>query len=297
MTAPTPTATPSPCCAPTATGRRPTRRRTCCPTCTPGQRLLDVGSGPGTITADLAASRGRRGRRPRGQRGGGGADPAGRAAASTYASVTCTRWPSRRRVRRRARPPGAAARRRPGRGVARDGPGDEARGSGRRARLRLRDLRVVAPPAGARPLAGAVRRRRTRQRRRARRRASAPGLGARRGPGRGGGVAPRRGASPPPRPARGGAACGPTASSAPPSAEQLLREGRATPEELERISARLARWADDPDGWFSVHHGEIIAASVRFERVDSAYHAGASRHSTRRPARLAPQPREITGLG
>ena len=45
----------------------------------PGQRLLDVGSGPGTITADLAGLVARRGRRPRGERGGGGADPAGRA--------------------------------------------------------------------------------------------------------------------------------------------------------------------------------------------------------------------------
>ncbi len=40
--------------------------------------------------------------------------------------------------------------------------------------------------------------------------------------------------------------------------EQLLREGRATPEELGRISDAWRRWAADPDGWFSVHHGEIL---------------------------------------
>ena len=42
-------------------------------------------------------------------------------------------------------------------------------------------------------------------------------------------------------------------------AEQLVREGRATPDELEQISEAWRRWAADPDGWFSVHHGEILA--------------------------------------
>ncbi len=42
-------------------------------------------------------------------------------------------------------------------------------------------------------------------------------------------------------------------------AEQLIREGRATTDELELISQAWRRWAADPDGWFSVHHGEIVA--------------------------------------
>jgi SAM-dependent methyltransferase len=41
-------------------------------------------------------------------------------------------------------------------------------------------------------------------------------------------------------------------------ADQLLREGRATRPELEQISAAWRTWAADPDGWFSVHHGEVI---------------------------------------
>ena len=41
-------------------------------------------------------------------------------------------------------------------------------------------------------------------------------------------------------------------------ADQLLREGRSTPEELERISAAWRSWSADPDGWFSVHHGEVL---------------------------------------
>ena len=41
-------------------------------------------------------------------------------------------------------------------------------------------------------------------------------------------------------------------------AEQLVREDRATRDELEQISAAWRTWAGDPDGWFSVHHGEIL---------------------------------------
>jgi SAM-dependent methyltransferase len=41
-------------------------------------------------------------------------------------------------------------------------------------------------------------------------------------------------------------------------ADQLLREGRATRPELEQISAAWRAWAADPDAWFSVHHGEIV---------------------------------------
>jgi SAM-dependent methyltransferase len=41
-------------------------------------------------------------------------------------------------------------------------------------------------------------------------------------------------------------------------AEQLVLEHRATTDELEQISEAWRRWAADPDGWFSVHHGEIL---------------------------------------
>ncbi len=46
-------------------------------------------------------------------------------------------------------------------------------------------------------------------------------------------------------------------------AEQLVAEGRATPEELAAISDAWRRWAADPDGWISVHHGEILCRSSR----------------------------------
>ena len=43
-------------------------------------------------------------------------------------------------------------------------------------------------------------------------------------------------------------------------AEQLVREERATRDELEQISTAWRTWAADPDAWFSVHHGEILCA-------------------------------------
>lgn len=42
-------------------------------------------------------------------------------------------------------------------------------------------------------------------------------------------------------------------------AAQLLREGRAEQADLEDISAAWLAWASDPDGWISILHGEIIA--------------------------------------
>jgi SAM-dependent methyltransferase len=42
-------------------------------------------------------------------------------------------------------------------------------------------------------------------------------------------------------------------------AEQLLREGRATPGELEEVAQAWRDWAADPDGWISVPHGELVA--------------------------------------
>lgn len=42
-------------------------------------------------------------------------------------------------------------------------------------------------------------------------------------------------------------------------ADQLLAEGRATGAELEAISAAWRTWTDDPDGWITILHGEIVA--------------------------------------
>ena len=47
-------------------------------------------------------------------------------------------------------------------------------------------------------------------------------------------------------------------------AEQLLREGLATADELEDVAQAWRDWAADPDGWISVPHGELVA------RVSSA---------------------------
>lgn len=41
-------------------------------------------------------------------------------------------------------------------------------------------------------------------------------------------------------------------------ARQLVDSGLATDDELRRIGAAWRRWADDPDGWFAVLHGEIV---------------------------------------
>jgi SAM-dependent methyltransferase len=41
-------------------------------------------------------------------------------------------------------------------------------------------------------------------------------------------------------------------------ARTALRTGAATPDDLQRISDAWTRWAADPDGWLSVLHGELI---------------------------------------
>ncbi|MFC7374797.1 MULTISPECIES: methyltransferase domain-containing protein [unclassified Brachybacterium] len=45
----------------------------------------------------------------------------------------------------------------------------------------------------------------------------------------------------------------------PPLADQLQRQGWADIDELEEIAAAFGRWADHPDGWFVLLHGEILA--------------------------------------
>jgi hypothetical protein len=41
-------------------------------------------------------------------------------------------------------------------------------------------------------------------------------------------------------------------------ARDLLDLGLATAEQLEEIAAAWRAWADDPDGWIAIPHGEII---------------------------------------
>lgn len=41
-------------------------------------------------------------------------------------------------------------------------------------------------------------------------------------------------------------------------ATQLIDEGRATADDLQKISAGWRTWAESADGWFSVLHGELI---------------------------------------
>jgi 2-polyprenyl-3-methyl-5-hydroxy-6-metoxy-1,4-benzoquinol methylase len=41
-------------------------------------------------------------------------------------------------------------------------------------------------------------------------------------------------------------------------AEQLLRDGHSTAPELEDVAAAWRAWAADPDGWISVPHGELL---------------------------------------
>ena len=40
--------------------------------------------------------------------------------------------------------------------------------------------------------------------------------------------------------------------------EQLMGSGLSDPTELRSIANAWRAWADDPDGWFAVPHGEVI---------------------------------------
>lgn len=42
-------------------------------------------------------------------------------------------------------------------------------------------------------------------------------------------------------------------------ADSAIAKGYATPADLERIADGWRRWAADPDGWFAVLHGEVLA--------------------------------------
>ena len=46
-------------------------------------------------------------------------------------------------------------------------------------------------------------------------------------------------------------------------ARQLLAEGRAAAADLEEIAGAWRSWAADPDGWISLHHGEVVARTDR----------------------------------
>jgi hypothetical protein len=41
-------------------------------------------------------------------------------------------------------------------------------------------------------------------------------------------------------------------------AAQLVSEDRATAAELEEVARAWRDWADDPDGWISIPHGELL---------------------------------------
>ena len=217
-------ATTRPSCVRTAGGRRRTPPPTCCRTCGPGMRVLDLGCGPGTITRDLGALVG-----PDGEVLG--VDSAARRRRAGRRRVRPAAGPLRRRrrapprserrlVRRRARPPGAPAPCRPGRGAARDAARDPARRAGRCPGRRLRGDDLAPSRPGARPLARGLPGDGTGARCRARRRTAAARVGARcrlrpgrplrervvlrhpRGSAAGGAACRRTGSSPPASPSR-----------------------------------------------------------------------------------------------
>ena len=69
----------------------------------------------------------------------------------------------------------------------------------------------------------------------------------------------RRGPTPTPRRGRGGAACGPTGFATRASREQAVEYGLSDAAELEAIAGAFGRWAAAPDGVFVIPHVEILA--------------------------------------
>ena len=182
----------------------------------PGLSVLDVGCGPGTITADLAAR----------------VAPGPVSAVDQFADVLELARAeaqrrnlsnvsfaiadvhqldfSGRRVRRRPRPPGAAACRRSGAGAAGDAAGVPAGRNCRGSGCRLRGFHLVPAASRAGFLAGSLP-----DRRRVPTAANRmPAGGCCRGPSRRDSTTSRRpaafGATRRPRPVNGGAVCGPT---------------------------------------------------------------------------------------
>ena len=232
------------------------------PAPSPGPRLLDVGCGPGTITVDLAArvapgpgrrrwtSRRRRWTRPARWPSAGGRPWSSRSATSTPSTLPTT-------VRRRARPPGAAAPHRPGRRAARDGAGCAARAAWSPSGTPTTPRRPGSRRPGAGPLAGALLAVARAQRRRAGRRTAAAVLGAR-------GRAARRHrhasswcyASPAEREWWGDSWAGRATASASPSRPSATAWPPTA--ELADLAAAWHRWRDADDGWLGMLHGELL---------------------------------------
>ena len=165
---------------------------------------------------------------------------------------------SRRRVRCRPCPPGAAARRRSGAGAAGDAASVSAGRNRRGAGCGLRRLHLVSAAARRwtcgwtstrrRPVPTAANR--------------MPAGGCCRGPSRPASTTSRRraasGATRRPRPGNGGAECGPTGFFTRPWPASSWHLGLATTAQLEEISAAWRAWAAARDGWLSMPHGEIL---------------------------------------
>ena len=251
------------CCAATAGAPPRTPPAYLLPHLRPGQSLLDVGCGPGNITVDLAArvapgavlgidaARRRDRRRDRGEHRARPGDVRGRRRLRARRT--------RRHLRRRPRAPGAAA---PlgsrSRRCARCGASPSRVASSRRAT-------ATTPRSRGRPTrrcssGGTSCTTRSRRTTRPRPTPAATCSGGRSRPGSP--TSSRRappGRTPTPSPARGGVASGPTASSQSSFAEQAVEYGYADPAELAAIASAWRTWAEQPDGWFAVLHGEILA--------------------------------------
>ena len=72
---------------------------------------------------------------------------------------------------------------------------------------------------------------------------------------------PEPGATPPPRSAPGGASSGPTGRRTRPTPSQATAGGHATAEELAAIAEAWRTWGASDDAWFAVLHGEILATA------------------------------------